>query len=164
MQQEIKTERNYGIDLLRMLSMFLVCILHILEQGGVIGASKALSAQYETAWFMDIAAFCAVNCFALISGYVCIDAKYKYSNGIMLYLKVIFYTLVITALFAIIKPDTVGAGDAFASGYLFGYVTGLPVKRCIQYGLACAKETLHTRQTVSEFLSPDFLESYPDFR
>ena len=111
MQQEIKTERNYGIDLLRMLSMFLVCILHILEQGGVIGASKALSAQYETAWFMDIAAFCAVNCFALISGYVCIDAKYKYSNGIMLYLKVIFYTLVITALFAIIKPDTVGAGE-----------------------------------------------------
>ena len=60
--------------------------------------------------------------------------------------------------------DTVGAGDAFASGYLFGYVTGQPVKRCIQYGLACAKETLHTRQTVSEFLSPDFLESYPDFR
>ena len=60
--------------------------------------------------------------------------------------------------------DTVGAGDAFASGYLFGYVAGQPVKRCIQYGLACAKETLHTRQTVSEFLSPDFLESYPDFR
>lgn len=60
--------------------------------------------------------------------------------------------------------DTVGAGDAFASGYLFGYVAGHPVKRCIQYGLACAKETLHTRQTVSEFLSPDFLESYPDFR
>lgn len=59
---------------------------------------------------------------------------------------------------------TVGAGDAFASGYLFGYVAGQPVKRCIQYGLACAKETLHTRQTVSEFLSPDFLESYPDFR
>jgi len=60
--------------------------------------------------------------------------------------------------------DTVGAGDAFASGYLFGYITGQSVKRCIQYGLACAKETLHTRQTVSEFLSPDFLESYPDFR
>ena len=60
--------------------------------------------------------------------------------------------------------DTVGAGDAFASGYLFGFVSGHPVKRCIQYGLACAKETLHTRQTVSEFLSPDFLESYPDYR
>jgi len=58
--------------------------------------------------------------------------------------------------------DTVGAGDAFASGYLYGYVSGQPVKRCIQYGLICAKETLHTRQTVSEFLSPDFLESYSD--
>lgn len=111
MTQEIKKERNYGIDLLRMLSMFMVCILHILEQGGVIGASKTLSAQYETAWFMDIAAFCAVNVFALISGYVCIDAKYKYSNGIMLYLKVIFYAIVITAVFAFIKPNAVGAGE-----------------------------------------------------
>ncbi|MCR4940936.1 MAG: carbohydrate kinase family protein [Treponemataceae bacterium] len=58
--------------------------------------------------------------------------------------------------------DTVGAGDAFASGYIFGFTTGQPVKRCIQYGLLSARETLHTRQTVSEFLSPDFLESYTD--
>ena len=111
MSQEIKTERNYGIDLLRMLSMFMVCILHILEQGGVIGASKDFSAQYEAAWFLDIAAFCAVNVFALISGYVCIDAKYKYSNGIMLYLKVIFYALLVTAVFAFVKPKAVGAGE-----------------------------------------------------
>ena len=31
------TERNYGIDLFRMLAMFMVAILHVLGQGGILG-------------------------------------------------------------------------------------------------------------------------------
>ncbi len=58
--------------------------------------------------------------------------------------------------------DTIGAGDAFASGFLMGYVTKKPIKRCIQYGLACAKETLQTRQTVNDLLTAHLLETYPD--
>ena len=56
--------------------------------------------------------------------------------------------------------DTIGAGDAFASGFLMGFLEGDPVKRCIHYGLTCAKETLLTRQTVSNKLSKNFLEKY----
>jgi len=57
--------------------------------------------------------------------------------------------------------DTIGAGDAFASGFLMGFLADKPVKRCIHYGLACAKETLLTRQTVSSLLNREMLESYP---
>ncbi|MCI1210029.1 MAG: carbohydrate kinase family protein [Treponema sp.] len=57
--------------------------------------------------------------------------------------------------------DTIGAGDAFASGFLMGFLAKKPIKRCIHYGLACAKETLLTRQTVSTILNAGFLESYP---
>ena len=56
--------------------------------------------------------------------------------------------------------DTIGAGDAFASGFLMGFLENEPVKRCIHYGLTCAKETLLTRQTVSNKLSKSFLETY----
>ncbi len=56
--------------------------------------------------------------------------------------------------------DTIGAGDAFASGFLMGFLENDPVKLCIHYGLACAKETLLTRQTVSDKLSKDFLTKY----
>lgn len=56
--------------------------------------------------------------------------------------------------------DTIGAGDAFASGFLMGFLSHQQVKNCIHYGLICAKETLLTRQTVSDSLSRDFLESY----
>lgn len=55
--------------------------------------------------------------------------------------------------------DTIGAGDAFASGFLMGFLEKAPVKNCIHYGLTCAKETLMTRQTVSNKLSKSFLES-----
>ena len=56
--------------------------------------------------------------------------------------------------------DTIGAGDAFASGFLMGFLEEDPVKRCIHYGLTCAKETLLTRDTVSSKLSKSFLENY----
>lgn len=56
--------------------------------------------------------------------------------------------------------DTIGAGDAFASGFLMGFLTGENVKLCIHYGLASAKETLLTKQTVSNLLSREFLEMY----
>ena len=54
--------------------------------------------------------------------------------------------------------DTIGAGDAFASGFLMGFLAGESVNRCIHYGLASARETLLTKQTVSSVLSRGFLE------
>jgi sugar/nucleoside kinase (ribokinase family) len=57
--------------------------------------------------------------------------------------------------------DTIGAGDAFASGFLYGYLGGKSEKKCIQFGLACAKETLATRDTVCHFLTPEYVENYP---
>ncbi|MCR5723609.1 MAG: carbohydrate kinase family protein [Treponema sp.] len=53
--------------------------------------------------------------------------------------------------------DTIGAGDAFASGFLMGFLEHEPVKSCIRYGLVCANETLLTRGTVCERLSRDFV-------
>ena len=46
------------------------------------------------------------------------------------------------------------------AGFLLGFLEGESVKRCIHYGLASAKETLLTKQTVSSVLSRDFLEQY----
>ncbi len=56
--------------------------------------------------------------------------------------------------------DTVGAGDAFASGFLYGYLARKSEKKCIEYGLACARETLATRDTVCGFLTAEYIENY----
>lgn len=106
-----KPARNYGIDALRMLSMLLVVTAHILGPGGILESAKFLSPQYQAAWFLEILAYCSVNCYALISGYVGIYSKYRYHNIAMLWLRVVFYTLGITLLFSVFVPGSVTAKD-----------------------------------------------------
>lgn len=100
-------EKNYGIDVLRMLAMFMVVVLHILNQGGILNASGRFTSQYEAGWLLETAAFCAVDVYALISGYVWVYAKYRYRNIIELWMQVLFYTILITVLFRIFVPDSV---------------------------------------------------------
>ena len=77
-------ERNYGIDLLRIVSMIMVVTLHIMNAGGVLGATERMSAKYELASLLQIMTYCAVNCYALISGYVGVNSKFKISNILFL--------------------------------------------------------------------------------
>ena len=85
-------QRNYGVDALRILSIFMVLVLHVLGMGGVLEGVNS-TANYVTAWLMEIGAFCAVNCYGLISGYVGITAKYRYTNLVLLWLQVLLYSL-----------------------------------------------------------------------
>ena len=100
-RKEVQTmKRNYGIDLLRMAAMFFVAALHIIGIGGVITGSELLSGQFLTAQFLRIAMLCAVNCYALISGFVGWDKRPKLSGLATLWLKAVSFCLVITACFS----------------------------------------------------------------
>lgn len=100
-------ERNYGIDLLRIISMMLVVLLHVLGQGGLLGFADLTSVRGSVIWMLEIAAYCAVNIYALISGYVGYGHRYKYSGIFSLYFQVIFYTILTTVIFYKFKPDLV---------------------------------------------------------
>ena len=43
----MKYERNYGIDLLRLVLMYMVCMLHTLGQGGILGVCQAGTVEYK---------------------------------------------------------------------------------------------------------------------
>ena len=73
-----RQERNWGIDMFRIVSMLLVVTLHVMGQGGVLSYSKGINNNF--AWLFEVGAYCAVNCYALISGYVGVKSKFKYSN------------------------------------------------------------------------------------
>ena len=82
-----KQERNYGIELLRILAIVFVLMLHILGRGGVYpytGSNIATSeraANYAVAWTLETAAYGAVDLFALISGFVCAGSSFKLKGG-----------------------------------------------------------------------------------
>lgn len=103
-------ERHIGIDLLRILSMFLVLVLHIIGQGGILAGLDPLSLRFKAVWFLEIAAYCSVNCYALVTGYVSVYAKFKYSRIIALWFQVLFYTLLITLCFKIFMPGALWEG------------------------------------------------------
>lgn len=89
----ITNKRNYGIDCLRIVSMIMVAVLHVVGLGGVLSALESSPTWYNIVWLIRVAAYCAVDCYALISGYVGVFAKHKYSNYIVLWLNVAFILL-----------------------------------------------------------------------
>lgn len=96
--------RNYGIDLLRILSMMMVVTLHVLGKGNLLfnDSLKVGTSTYDILWIAEIGSYCAVNCYALISGYVGVSARFKYSNIIILWLQVAFYSIGIYLLFVLL--------------------------------------------------------------
>ncbi len=86
--------RNYGIDLLRLVSMFYIVALHILLQGGAMYATTIGSTTYYTAHYLEIVIYAGANIFALISGYVGVSEKEKpvrFASYLQLWLEVVFY-------------------------------------------------------------------------
>lgn len=105
---ELKTEdkRNYGIDLLRLLAMYMVIVLHILGIGGILESCEKFSLNYYVAWLLETMAYCAVDVFAMISGYVMVKANFNVFNIIPLWFTVYFYSSIITFLFKFIPSFT----------------------------------------------------------
>lgn len=104
---------NYGIDALRIISMLMIVTLHILGHGGVLNSSKSLN--YWLLWLFEVSAYCAVNCYALISGYVGVCSKYKLSNLAVLWLRVAFYSISLTIICKVLFSSQIGTKSFFVS-------------------------------------------------
>ena len=65
----IKDSRNYGVDLLRIVSMLGVVTLHILGHGGLLDNAGSFF-EFSALYFLQTLVQPAVDCFILISGYV----------------------------------------------------------------------------------------------
>ena len=87
--------RNYGIDLLRLVLMFMVCMLHTLGQGGVLYASVDGTIGYKAYWFLEILSYCAVDGFAIVSGYVASNRPRKYEKLVNMWFQAFFYSFII---------------------------------------------------------------------
>lgn len=86
--------------------MFMVCMIHILGQGGVLAASQRGSVSYNTFWFLEVCAYCAVDGFAIISGYVSSNRAPKWNKLADMWLQVLFYSFVLTAVFSLLDIGT----------------------------------------------------------
>lgn len=101
--------RNYGIDLLRLVAMFMVVILHVLGKGDVL--STTTGGKHHIAWLLETAAYCAVDCYAIISGFVAYsdnEKPYRYTKFFSFWLQIFTYNFGITLLAFLLKPESIG--------------------------------------------------------
>ncbi len=79
----------------------MIIVLHILGVGGVIYTIDLSSPVYVPAWTLEFAAYCAVNCYAIISGYVGVKSEFRLSGILRLWLQVVFCSAVISTVFVL---------------------------------------------------------------
>lgn len=119
---DIPLSRNYGIDALRIAAMMMVLILHLVGATHVLPLENYDSALHRVGWLMEIAAYCGVNCYALITGYVCCEGSFKYERVVTLWFQVIFYTAGSLALAMLFLPQAVHLESILSS--FFPVLTG----------------------------------------
>ncbi len=110
--------RNYGIDLLRLVAMLMVVILHVLGHGGVLSATTGI--KHHVAWLVETTAYCAVDCYGIISGFVSYSEKkktYRYGKIFGFWLQVITYNFGITLLVFMLKPGSIEINQLILSAF-----------------------------------------------
>ena len=107
---EGKKERNMGVEFLRIISMLMVAAAHILGQGGVLAGVSAApgSAGYAAAYLLESCCLMSCNSYALVSGYVGGEGRFRYARMFETQARVLFYTVLITAGFCIAMPELFG--------------------------------------------------------
>lgn len=105
----LKNGRNSIFELLRLFAMFMVVLEHCLL-ASVLYTDKPLCAIDNIGWFIEAFTVCAVNLFFLLTGYYQKSDNFKLSRFAEIWLKTIFYSVVIYLIFVIFGADSFSAG------------------------------------------------------
>ena len=108
----MEKQRNYGIDLLKIIAMLMIVIIHTQGHGGIL-FSGILPYTQETFFYSNYAAslliesfiFPAVNCYALITGYVNWNRKIRYYKLAIFWIQILFYMISIASIYSIVEAS-----------------------------------------------------------
>ena len=84
----VKKERNAGIELLRVLSMFMIVLLHCVSHTQLHTAISASAAHSVSIYLPYGISQSAVNIYAMITGYVCLQSRHRPSRYVEIWLQV----------------------------------------------------------------------------
>ncbi|MBO5088662.1 MAG: acyltransferase [Lachnospiraceae bacterium] len=85
--------RNWGIEGMKVFSMLLIVILHIFIHSDLILSPTPTVLEKNVYYLGQSICMCGVNCYAIITGYLCLDSKFRISRILNLWLIVLFYSV-----------------------------------------------------------------------
>ena len=91
--------RQANIELLRIIAMLMVVVLHYLSKGqAIVSMTENTDAWNLSLWFLEAMCIVTINLYVLISGYFFVEANWKFSRLITLWLQVMFYSIGVPAV------------------------------------------------------------------
>ena len=95
-------KRNVGLDLLRLLAMFMIVLVHVNNWGGLL-KNTSFQIDFLPVYILEAFSICSVNCFILISGFFLIKQNFRLKKLIALIFEIMFYTWICFIVALIIK-------------------------------------------------------------
>lgn len=107
-----KKTRQTGLEILRIISMFLIGCVHVLNYGGML---KNATGDNAVLWMKLVYAFftTSVNIFILITGYFMVKSKPKFKKLIHLWFQVLAYSLITYLAIVLIYNEPFKIKDLF---------------------------------------------------
>lgn len=106
--------RNVGIDFLRIGSMLMILLAHILK-GNVSFIELPGSADYYILWTVKTVAAFSVNCFAMLTGYLMVNKPFALRRVVSMWMQVYFYSVLIFLCVLIFAPYLVTTEDIYST-------------------------------------------------
>lgn len=103
--------RNYGLDVARILAILGIIILHINGVGGGL-SSASTSIKFWVIEWVEILAYCSVDLFAMLSGYLGIHSTKRSSYRAIELLSIsIIYSVILSVILWIVFPNQMNIED-----------------------------------------------------
>lgn len=87
--------RQMNLEMLRVVTMFMIITLHFLAHGGVLNVIEPPGLKYYFYWSVAGICYVAVNCYVLITGYFQSCSKFRLKKLLLLLIEVWFYSIFI---------------------------------------------------------------------
>lgn len=97
-------ERIIGIDIVKIVAMFLVTLLHVTGVGGAVDTATNPVTKFLLCSVNGLS-FCCINLFALSTGFLCYGKKNRVSRLLQLWIQVVFWSVFANIIPAIYKKD-----------------------------------------------------------
>lgn len=91
--EKAKNQHNYGIDVLKIVVMFMIVMWHIVGHGGVIKNTHMFTVNYDVIWIIESILYCVVDVYVMITGYLYAQHDWKSQSIIKLWITVAFYSV-----------------------------------------------------------------------
>lgn len=148
-------KRDFGIDILKITSMFLVVLLHNLGQGGLFFNLELSSTNSVSIWILQNFARIAVNVFAIVSGYLLVSHSPKNVRVLELFIQMLFWALIVFVILkAIGYPVTVRdlVSNILSYWYVYAYLAVVLFAPFVNEGLRKLPQQISRNLLLANFL------------